>query len=75
MKAERLWLQKQCVLLARNIGGSPLDWTHIPLNQLGGWVQTANELNGKQSKDQPKKLPINLAGEKARELFELPGNG
>ena len=48
MKAERLWLQKQCILLARNNGGLPLQWLDMPLCQFGGWIQATIELNGKQ---------------------------
>jgi len=44
---ERLWLQKQCILLARNNHGSPLEWLDEPLWQLGGWIQATNELNEK----------------------------
>ena len=48
MKVERLWLQKQCVLLARHNNGSPLDWLNVPLWQLGGWIVATNELNEKR---------------------------
>ena len=48
MKVERLWLQKQCVLLARHNNGSPLDWLNVPLWQLGGWIAETNELNEKR---------------------------
>lgn len=45
MTADELWLQKQCILLARNNGGSPLEWAGVPLCQLGGWIQATNKLN------------------------------
>ena len=48
MKVERLWLQKQCVLLARHNNGSPLDWLNVPLWQLDGWIEVTNELNEKR---------------------------
>lgn len=48
MTATRLWLQKQCVLLSRDSGGSPLDWLDEPLCRLGGWMDAMNELNRKQ---------------------------
>lgn len=48
MKAERLWLRKQCILLARHNGGSPLDYMDEPLGQFGGWIQATNELNEKK---------------------------
>ena len=48
MKVERLWLQKQCVLLARHNNGSPLDWLNVPLWQLDGWIKVTNELNEKR---------------------------
>ena len=70
-----LWLQKQCILLARRNGGSPLDYLGEPLCQISGWIQATNELNEKQTKRPPEKLPVRLEGEKARELFGLPGNG
>lgn len=47
MTAGGLWLQKQCILLSRDSGGSPLDWLDLPLCQIGGWIQADNELNGK----------------------------
>ena len=47
MTAGGLWLQKQCILLARHSGGSPLDWLAEPLCQLGGWIEAVNELNKK----------------------------
>ena len=48
MKVERLWLQKQCVLLARHNNGSPLDWLNVPLWQLDVWREVTNELNEKR---------------------------
>ncbi|MCX4374185.1 MAG: hypothetical protein OSJ58_20645, partial [Dysosmobacter sp.] len=48
VKVERLWLQKQCVLLARHNNGSPLDWLNVPLWQLDGWIEVTNELNEKR---------------------------
>ena len=48
MTAGGLWLQKQCILLARFNNGSPLDWLDIPLCQFGGWIQATNELNEKK---------------------------
>lgn len=48
MKAEGLWLRKQCILLARHNGGSALDWADVPLGQLGGWIQATNELDEKK---------------------------
>ncbi len=47
MTAGGLWLQKQCILLSRDSGGSPLDWLDLPLCQIDGWIQADNELNGK----------------------------
>lgn len=47
MKAEGLWLQKQCILLAKCGGGSPVDWLGEPLCMLGGWIRAVNELNKK----------------------------
>lgn len=47
MTAGGLWLQKQCILLARYSNGSPLDWLGEPLCMLGGWIQATNELNKK----------------------------
>ena len=47
MTAGKLWLQKQCILLARHNNGSPLDWLGVPLCQIGGWIQATNELNKK----------------------------
>lgn len=47
MTGERLWLQKQCILLSRQSSGSPLDWLAVPLCQIGGWIQATNELNEK----------------------------
>ena len=75
MKVERLWLQKQCILLARHNGGSPLDWLGVPLWQYGGWIQATNELNEKKKPKAPEKIPASLTGNKAKELFGLPGNG
>lgn len=48
MTAGGLWLQKQCILLARHNGGSPLDYLGEPLCQIGGWIQATNELNEKK---------------------------
>lgn len=75
MTAKGLWLQKQCILLAKYNGGSPLDWVDVPLCQLGGWIQATNDLNGKQPQKAPEKIPPNDAGAKVRELFGLPENG
>lgn len=75
MKAERLWLQKQCILLARHDNGSPLDWLNVPLWQLGGWIQATNELNEKQPKKPPEKLQPHPVDTKAGEIFGLPGSG
>ena len=75
MKVERLWLQKQCVLLARHNNGSPLDWLGVPLWQYGGWIQATNELNEEKKPKAPEKITASLTGNKAKELFGLPGNG
>ena len=75
MTVKELWLRKQCILLARNNGGSPLDWADIPLIQLGGWIQATNDLNEEKPEKAPEKVPINPVGETARALFDLPENG
>lgn len=44
-----LWLQKQCILLARRNNGSPMDWLNVPLRLLGGWIRATNELDQEQN--------------------------
>lgn len=75
MTAGGLWLQKQCILLARRNGGSPLEYLREPLHRFGGWIQATNELNEKKQKELPETLPLTLKGEKAKALFGLTENG
>lgn len=75
MKLDELWLHKQCILLARKNGGSPLDWADEPLCQLGGWIRATIDLNKKQTEKIQEKLPLNDAEMKVKKLFDLPENG
>lgn len=71
MKAERLWLQKRCIALARNSGGSALNWLGEPLYQLGGWMQAVYELNeGQETK--PMQTP-EINQQSVEELFKRQG--